>query len=141
MLITDIESLMAGLPILSTPVCGVIDVVRHKENGLLTRDWSEEQFVKMLNDFENEHKTMKEVAKKSLWIRLIRYKNVLQDIWRFSPKNYFLMRGIAYICMSAIFCEHYNNTIDKAIVARQHIIVDTYDVAMTAKKIEEYVKD
>ena len=62
--ITAIESLMAGLPILSTPVCGIVDVVRHKENGLLTRDWSEEQFVKMLNDFENEHKTMKEVAKK-----------------------------------------------------------------------------
>lgn len=60
--ITAIESLLTGLPILSTPVCGIIDVVRHNENGLLSTDWSEEAFIKMLNDFAHKHKELKETA-------------------------------------------------------------------------------
>ena len=64
--ITAIESLLTGLPILSTPVCGVVDVVRHGQNGLLSEDWSEESFVKMLDTYNYKHKELKATAEQEM---------------------------------------------------------------------------
>lgn len=49
--ITAIEAILNGKPIVSTPVCGVVDVVDNNVNGLISEDFTVENFQKMLLDF------------------------------------------------------------------------------------------
>lgn len=46
--ITILEACLAGIPIVSTPVCGAIDVVENGENGVLSRDFSLEEYLNAL---------------------------------------------------------------------------------------------
>lgn len=58
--ITVIEAMMMKVPILSTPVCGVVDVVESGRNGLISVDFSSDSFVGMLNDFDRESAQLKD---------------------------------------------------------------------------------
>lgn len=43
-----IEALLAGIPVLSTPVCGAVDAVVDDENGLICPDFSVENYIETL---------------------------------------------------------------------------------------------
>jgi glycosyltransferase involved in cell wall biosynthesis len=47
-----IEAVLSGLPIISTPVCGAIDVVKSGLNGFLAKDFSKTAFLSALIQFE-----------------------------------------------------------------------------------------
>lgn len=49
--ITVIEAMSLGIPVLSTPVCGVVDTIRDSENGCISKDFTENSFFEMLNKF------------------------------------------------------------------------------------------
>lgn len=49
--ITLIEALSCGCVPISTPVSGVVDIVRNGENGFVAKDFSEDSFVAVLNEF------------------------------------------------------------------------------------------
>lgn len=49
--ITLIEALSCACIPLSTPVSGVVDIVRDGENGFISKGFSQESFVSMLDDF------------------------------------------------------------------------------------------
>jgi len=46
--ITILEASLAGLPIVSTPVCGAVDIVDNKVNGILSKDFSHEEYLTAL---------------------------------------------------------------------------------------------
>lgn len=46
--ISILEAQLSGLPIVSTPVCGALDVVEDKKNGVISKDFSEEAYVNAL---------------------------------------------------------------------------------------------
>ena len=52
--ITILEACLAGLPIVSTPVCGSIDVVENGNNGVLSKDFSPEEYIVAL-DYSCSH--------------------------------------------------------------------------------------
>ena len=49
--ITLIEAMSCGCVPISTPVSGVVDLVRNGENGFVAKDFSKDAFVATLNDF------------------------------------------------------------------------------------------
>ncbi len=49
--ISLIEAMASGCVPMSTPVSGVVDLVRDGENGFVSKDFSKEAFISMLNDF------------------------------------------------------------------------------------------
>lgn len=58
--ITLIESINCGIPVISTPVCGVIDVIQNGKNGFLSKVYSIESYLKCMKDFiENEQEVKK----------------------------------------------------------------------------------
>ena len=46
--ITAIEAILCGVPVISTPVCGVIDVIENGRNGLIAKDFSEKAYEECL---------------------------------------------------------------------------------------------
>ncbi len=59
--ISLIEALSCGIPIISTPVCGVVDVVRSGENGFISKNFSVSSFVEALKMFiRNKDKLQKQ---------------------------------------------------------------------------------
>lgn len=46
--ISILEAQLCGLPVVSTPVCGAVDVVENEKNGVLSSDFSEESYVNAL---------------------------------------------------------------------------------------------
>lgn len=46
--ITLLEAMLAGKPIISTPVCGAVDVVKNGINGTLTTDFTDEAYYDAL---------------------------------------------------------------------------------------------
>ena len=60
--ITVIEALMCGLPILSTPTCGVVDVVRNMENGLISPDHKVDSFLAMLRQYGQKKEKLKQIT-------------------------------------------------------------------------------
>lgn len=61
--ITVIEAMSLNIPILSTPVCGVVDVVENGINGQISKDFSEESYIQMLNSFDKNKLSLKENCK------------------------------------------------------------------------------
>ena len=59
-----IEAIMAGLPILSTPVCGVVDVVKSGYNGIISKDHEMESFYSVLNCFIKDKEKIRSIAEK-----------------------------------------------------------------------------
>lgn len=53
--ITAIEAILCRIPVISTPVCGVVDVIENGKNGLIADDFSEEAYEKcMMACLENK---------------------------------------------------------------------------------------
>lgn len=61
--ITLIEASLAGIPIVSTPVCGAVDIVKSGENGVLSKDFSKECFIASIEELLECYDSIK---KKSL---------------------------------------------------------------------------
>lgn len=57
--ITVIEALLSNLPVVSTPVCGVVDVIRSGENGIISAGHTVDDYTAALVDFI---RTREEVA-------------------------------------------------------------------------------
>lgn len=57
--ITVIEAISLGIPVLSTPVCGVLDTIRDKENGCISKDFTEDSYVEMLNNYSTLCRSLK----------------------------------------------------------------------------------
>ena len=51
--ITILEALLSGTPIVSTPVKGAIDVVKNNVTGVLSKDFTEEEYLKALQHANN----------------------------------------------------------------------------------------
>lgn len=64
--ITAIEAILNGKPILSTPVCGMIDVVHDGENGLLSNDNTLEEYNKMFRRYFSERERLNEISLKQV---------------------------------------------------------------------------
>lgn len=56
--ITLIEALSCGCIPLSTPVSGVVDIVRNGVNGFISKDFSKEAFITMLNNFVEQRESI-----------------------------------------------------------------------------------
>lgn len=52
--ITILEASLAGLPIVSTPVCGAVDVIENRVNGVLSKDLSLDEYMTAL-EFSYSH--------------------------------------------------------------------------------------
>ena len=57
--ITLIECLNSGLPVISTSVCGIVDVVKDGKNGILCKDLNVLSYVDSLKRFEKEQQNIK----------------------------------------------------------------------------------
>ena len=83
-----IEALLAGVPVISTPVCGAIDAVIDNENGLISPDYSIEKYTETLQKGIENLKRLKHNAhiqsKHSSWS--IKYCAEQYVDW-FSNKN------------------------------------------------------
>ena len=51
--ITLIECINSGIPIISTPVCGIIDVIKDGSNGILSYDFSTGSYIEALKRYVN----------------------------------------------------------------------------------------
>ena len=60
--ITLIEASLAGIPIVSTPVCGAVDIVQDKKNGILSKDHSVVSYVEALEYVYAHQKELKGCA-------------------------------------------------------------------------------
>jgi len=60
--ITLIEASLAGIQIVSTPVCGAVDIVQDKKNGILSKDHSVASYVEALEYAYAHQKELKECA-------------------------------------------------------------------------------
>lgn len=58
--ITVLEAMSLKIPVLSTPVCGVVDVIENGVNGYISKDFTEESFLDMLNSFGKDFLGIKE---------------------------------------------------------------------------------
>lgn len=61
--ITLIEAMLSGMPMVSTPVTGAVDVINGK-NGVLSEDFTEEGYVAALNEVLNNYESYKAEAMK-----------------------------------------------------------------------------
>lgn len=52
--ITILEAILAGIPVVSTPVCGAIDVIQNRKNGILSEDLSLDNYLVAL-DYSYSH--------------------------------------------------------------------------------------
>lgn len=61
--ITLIEAILSGMPIVSTPVTGAVDVINGK-NGVISEDYSERSYISALNEMINNFDSYKKEAMK-----------------------------------------------------------------------------
>lgn len=57
--ITVIEAISLGVPVLSTPVCGVVDTIKDCKNGCISSDFTEESYLEMLKKYSTLSTTLK----------------------------------------------------------------------------------
>lgn len=62
--ITILEAILAGVPIVSTPVCGAVDVIKNKENGVLSEGFSLDDYLGALDYSYSHLNELKEAAVK-----------------------------------------------------------------------------
>lgn len=62
--ITLIEAMAASLPVISTPVCGIVDVVKDGDNGFLSKDFSVESYSSALCRYMKSDKVLEAGDKK-----------------------------------------------------------------------------
>lgn len=60
--ITLLEAMLCGVPMVSTPVCGAVDVINGK-NGLLSKDFSKAEYCKALEKVIDDNEYYKQNAK------------------------------------------------------------------------------
>ena len=60
--ITLLEACLMGLPLISTPVCGAVDIIQNGKNGILSDDFTLNAYIKALNYAIDNHKNLKEQA-------------------------------------------------------------------------------
>lgn len=60
---TIIEAILSGLPIVSTPVCGVVDVVKNGINGYVSKDYDIESYVSTIKQFLDNREEISKKAK------------------------------------------------------------------------------
>lgn len=58
-----IEALLSGIPVISTPTCGAIDVIQTGKNGILAEGFEEEDLHRAILAFVSEQKQIIEYAK------------------------------------------------------------------------------
>ena len=58
--ITVIEALLCGLPVISTPVSGSIDLVENGVNGVISNDYSLNEFIRAIKEFISKKEKIKE---------------------------------------------------------------------------------
>jgi glycosyltransferase involved in cell wall biosynthesis len=65
--ITLLEASLAGLPVVSTPVCGAVDIIDNKVNGILSKGHTVEEYLdaleysyKHLNELRQNSQRMKD---------------------------------------------------------------------------------
>lgn len=61
--ISVLEAQLCGLPVVSTPVCGVIDVVKNEFDGILSTDFSENSYVNALKTAISKYQILRKNAK------------------------------------------------------------------------------
>ena len=57
--ITLIECFNSGVPVISTPVCGIVDVIQDGKNGILSRDYSIESYIDSFNRILKDEETIR----------------------------------------------------------------------------------
>lgn len=62
--ITLLEAMLCGIPMVSTPVCGAVDVINGK-NGILSKDFSLDEYVKAMESMLDNLDSFKANAKNS----------------------------------------------------------------------------
>lgn len=62
--ITLLEASLAGVPAVSTPVCGAVDIIRNGDNGYLSKDYSLSNYVKALKLAFSNISSIKENARR-----------------------------------------------------------------------------
>lgn len=62
--ITILEAILAGVPIVSTPVCGAVDVVKNGKNGVLSKGFSLDEYLAALGFSYSHLQELKEGALK-----------------------------------------------------------------------------
>lgn len=60
--ISLIEASLSGLPIISTPVCGAVDIIKNDINGILTNNFTPTEYEKAILHFIRHKKQFKEGA-------------------------------------------------------------------------------
>lgn len=58
-----IEAMLSGLPMISTPVCGALDVITNGENGFVSRSHSLEDYKNAIKSFLNKYEEVSSFAK------------------------------------------------------------------------------
>lgn len=61
--ISLIEASLCGLPLVSTPVCGSVDIIKDKFNGVLSKDFTLNGYLNALKDAIRNYKDLKNNAK------------------------------------------------------------------------------
>ena len=64
--ITIIEALLCGLPVISTPVSGAIDLVENGVNGIISKDYSIYEFICAIKDYISKMNYIKENAQRNI---------------------------------------------------------------------------
>ena len=92
--ITVIEALNSGIPVVSTPVSGVVDVVESSKNGYISKDHSHKEYVKaivqsFLKMSEIKEKTKQNVSNSQCTIVncAAKYRNLFKNISRYDKKS------------------------------------------------------
>ena len=63
--ITLIEAYLSGKPIISTPVCGAVDIVKDGENGFLSAGHTKEEYKNAVRQFIKNKDSICTAAKKN----------------------------------------------------------------------------
>ncbi|TDE04575.1 glycosyltransferase [Flavobacterium hiemivividum] len=84
---TVLESLMCGTPVIGFPVGGIVDMVQHGENGMLTKDISVkslleslQEFLKSDSVFDSSQIRINAVKKYDLKVQALEYKKIFETI-------------------------------------------------------------
>ena len=58
-----VEAMLSGIPVISTPVSAIPEVIQHKQTGILVKEMDEQAIVKGINLLINDHKLRQQIIK------------------------------------------------------------------------------